>query len=238
MEDKIVLVHLHSFAIVCMISIMPNAAAKNPEAHRRTQIQRREGTRKALLNAATQCVCGAGYARTTTTDVAKEAGLSRGAVQHHFKDKNDLMACVVERGWTDLVERLRGIAAFEGTLEERVHAVVDRMWESYSSEACQAAVEVTHATRGDEALRAAHAELYEECRLTLDREWRRVFSDAPVSAERVRMSRRLARSLLAGILQQLGLDPKRTDIPADIALLKETVYRTLTTPGGGEDNDQ
>ena len=217
---------------------MAIAATRTPRAPRRTQAERRESTRAALLEAAVRCVGRAGFAGTTTTDVANEAGLSRGAVQHHFKDKNELMTAVVEQGWTDLVVRLRGIAAVDGTLAERVDAVVDRMWASYSSEACQAAVEVTQAARANPALRDAHAELYEESRSTLDEEWRRVFSDAPVSAERVRMSRRLARSLLAGILQQLGFDPKRTDLAADIDLLKESVYRTLTTPAPGEDHDR
>lgn len=203
---------------------------------RRTQAERRESTRRALLDAAVRCVCRGGFASTTTSDVAREAGLSRGAVQHHFQDKNELMTTVVEQGWSDLVDRLRGIAALAGTLEERVDQVVDRMWESYSSDAFQAAVEVTRGARGNPALRNAHAELFEASRSTLDEEWRRVFSDAPVSATRLRMSRRLARSLLTGILHQLAFEPKRSDLAVDIALLKETVYRTLTTPGPGEDH--
>ncbi len=207
-------------------------------APRRTQAERRESTRVALLDAAVRCVGRVGFAGTTTTDVANEAGLSRGAVQHHFADKNDLMTTVVEQGWTDLVVRLRGIAAVDGTLAERVDAVIDRMWASYSSEAFQAAVEVTRAARGNPVLRDAHAELYDESRRTLDEEWRRVFSDAPVSAERIRMSRRLARSLLTGILQQRSLDPQRSDLAADIALLKESVHRTLTSEGGWPPNEE
>ncbi|MDJ0790102.1 MAG: TetR/AcrR family transcriptional regulator [Myxococcota bacterium] len=208
---------------------MSEALSTTSRPPRRSQAERREATRQALLEAAVRCVCRAGYAHTTTTGVAREAGLSRGAVQHHFQDRNDLMACVVELGWMDLIERLRDMASFEGSLEARVAAVVDHMWESYASDACRAAVEITLATRGDPALQAMHVELFDASRRTLDEEWRRVFHDAPVSPERLRMSRRLARSLLTGTLQQLGLDPNRRDLAADIALLKETVLHTLTT---------
>jgi len=204
---------------------MSQAAAPR---RRRSQEERSRTTRAALIDAAVQCVRRSGYAATRLNDVAAAAGPTKGALQHHFADKRDLMFRVVELGWRDLIERLRGISAIEGSLSARVSAVIDRMWESYSSPTCQAAFEINHAGRKDVVLRERQDPLYREVRATLDREWRRVFADAPVSAERVRMSRRLARSLLHGILMQLQVDPDPKDVSADIALLKETVHWTLT----------
>ena len=95
---------------------------------------------------------------------------------------------------------------------------------------CRAAFEVNHGGRSDAALRERQDPMYRRLRDTLDEEWRRVFADAPVPEERIRMSRRLARSLLTGILFQLGVDPDPLDLDADLALLKESVLRTLTHP--------
>jgi AcrR family transcriptional regulator len=51
---------------------------------RRTQAERRESTRTALLDAAVECLIDEGYAAVTTRGVAERAGVSQGAQQHHF----------------------------------------------------------------------------------------------------------------------------------------------------------
>ncbi|HWE54017.1 MAG TPA: helix-turn-helix domain-containing protein [Acidimicrobiales bacterium] len=49
--------------------------------------QRAIETRDALLDAALDCLIERGYAETTTIETARQAGVSRGAQQHHFPTK-------------------------------------------------------------------------------------------------------------------------------------------------------
>lgn len=62
---------------------------------RRTQAERRSATRTALLETARRLFAQRGYAETSTPNVAREAGVTRGALYHHFVDKLDLFRAVV-----------------------------------------------------------------------------------------------------------------------------------------------
>ena len=55
------------------------------------------GTRAHLLEAAGGLFGSQGYAKTPLEQVVREAGLSRGAIYHHFEDKRDLFDSVVDQ---------------------------------------------------------------------------------------------------------------------------------------------
>ena len=63
---------------------------------RKTQEERREGTRRALIAAARRQFAESGYAATNTPAIAAAAGVTRGALYHHFADKQALFEAVVE----------------------------------------------------------------------------------------------------------------------------------------------
>src|SRR5829696_2640111 len=63
---------------------------------RRTQEERRAATRRALLGAARELFAEGGYHSTAAGEIVKRAGLTRGAMYHHFEDKRDLFRAVVE----------------------------------------------------------------------------------------------------------------------------------------------
>lgn len=63
---------------------------------RRTQAERREQTQRALLSAARNLFAEKGFADTSTPEIVAAAGVTRGALYHHFADKTALFAAVVE----------------------------------------------------------------------------------------------------------------------------------------------
>lgn len=63
---------------------------------RKTQEERRTQTRRALVGAARRLFAEKGYAATGTPEIVAEAGVTRGALYHHFADKEALFAAVVE----------------------------------------------------------------------------------------------------------------------------------------------
>src|SRR5210317_1423008 len=52
------------------------------------QGQKSAMTRASLLEAAIQCFVKCGYKNTTTSRIAEEAGVSRGAMLHHFPSRD------------------------------------------------------------------------------------------------------------------------------------------------------
>lgn len=67
-----------------------------PRKKRRTQAQRTRETRTRILDAAVEVLRKKGYAHFRTADVAKAAGVSRGAQLHHFKTKEKLVFATME----------------------------------------------------------------------------------------------------------------------------------------------
>lgn len=62
---------------------------------RRTQAERSETTRKQLLEAAVKLVRAKGFGGLRTAEVSELAGVSRGALLHHFKNKHALLVAVL-----------------------------------------------------------------------------------------------------------------------------------------------
>ena len=63
---------------------------------RRTKLEAKV-TRERLLDAAEGLFCERGVTRTSLTEVATAAGMTRGAVYWHFKDKADLFRAMCDR---------------------------------------------------------------------------------------------------------------------------------------------
>lgn len=57
---------------------------------RRTQAERREETRSALVRAARGLFAQRGFAGVTIGEVVARAGMTKGALYHHFADKKEL----------------------------------------------------------------------------------------------------------------------------------------------------
>lgn len=74
--------------------------------NRRTQEQRREATRAALIGAARELFAARGYAGVGTEEIVRRAGVTRGALYHHFPAKQDLFRAVYERVERELTERI------------------------------------------------------------------------------------------------------------------------------------
>ncbi len=76
-----------------------DSAAHGSAGARPTQADRSARTRGALLEAAARGLSRHGYANLVLERVASDAGYTRGALYHQFKDKEDLALAVID--WVD-----------------------------------------------------------------------------------------------------------------------------------------
>ena len=122
---------------------------------RRTQEERSQATRQALLDATIASLIERGYSGTSTTEIARRAGVSRGAQLHHFGSKNTLVAAAIEHLNTRRVEQVHASAAAIPNGPERPRAALASMAATFEGPLYAAAVELWIAARTDDELRQA-----------------------------------------------------------------------------------
>src|SRR2546421_10255411 len=76
----------------------------------RTQSERSAATREALIAAARELFAERGYAAVGTEEIVRAAGVTRGALYHHFAGKRELFEAVHEDDERQLVERIAASA--------------------------------------------------------------------------------------------------------------------------------
>ena len=107
-----------------------------------------------MLDAAIEALCADGYARVTTTEIARRAGVSRGAQLHHFPTKADLLTAAVEhlleRRMREFVDSLTTMAAGA----DRIDASMDLVWSMFQGPTFVAWMELWLAARTDADLAA------------------------------------------------------------------------------------
>src|SRR5215213_8851139 len=95
----------------------------------RRKAEQYEQTRGLLLEVARRLFAERGFAETGTEEVVRQAGLTRGALYYHFRDKRDLFRAVVEDLQQSLLARVQEAAAAEADpwrgLRAGLHAFLD-----------------------------------------------------------------------------------------------------------------
>ncbi len=126
-----------------------------PPRVRRTQGERTAETRERVLDAAIECLIEEGYAGTTTKRIAERTGVSRGAQQHHFPKRHDLVIQAVTHLANRRLEQLRADAQRLAHAENRVERLLDLLQQSFAEPVFFASLELWVAARTDPALHAA-----------------------------------------------------------------------------------
>lgn len=167
-----------------------------------TRPQQRDKTRQHLLETTVACLVEHGYAGTTTQRIQRLAGVSRGALLHHFRSKADLLAAAIGYIAKRQLAEIRAAAA--GTRQARLEAVRAAM----SGPVFQAGLELSMAARTDDALRAVLLPSQQE----IDRAVRELL--APDLADHDPDAARTAHESLLMLLRGLALTSALRDDPA------------------------
>lgn len=121
---------------------------------RRTQAERRAETRSRLLDSTVESLISDGYAGTTIRHVTERAGVSQGAQSHHFPHRVDLVASAFEHLAEQRIERYAERArTLSGDRGVRLRALLDLLWEDFSSPLFTVAAKLWVASADDPELR-------------------------------------------------------------------------------------
>lgn len=121
-------------------------------AERRTQAERSADTQRKLIDAAIAVLHRVGYGATTTSLIADEAGVSRGAMLHQYPTKVDLMLAVVAEVYDRETKEYRRRGAETASPRERFYQFPDLMWDLLTRPSAMAVLEIMMGSRSDPEL--------------------------------------------------------------------------------------
>jgi AcrR family transcriptional regulator len=166
---------------------------------RRTQEERSASTRGRLLDATIECLFELGYANTTTTEIAKRAGLSRGAQLHHFPTKAELVTTAVDHLFTRRTDEFRAAFANLPAGVSRTDAAIDLLWSMVSGPTFYAWLELLVAARTDAELGATVSAMAVRFADTVQRTFRELFPDPTMRGPFFDIAPPFAFALLQGL---------------------------------------
>ena len=182
-----------------------------------------------MLEAAVDCLVEYGYFGLTTSKVADQAGVSRGALLHQYPTRQELVVAAVEHLAVRRAAELREAAGRLPAGTDRTAAALSLLWSQFSGRLFQAGVELMVAGRTDAELRTTL--------LPFDRELRRLskvlFADlfGPSTADHpaFREVVTLVLNTMYGVALQRLLQPTAS-IKRQQELLENVVATLLSSP--------
>jgi len=144
-------------------------------ARRRTQEERREGTIRKLLDAATGALIDVGYGGATVQVICDRAEVSQGGLFRHFATREELMVAVGEDVGRRILEQYRGKFESRRKSARPVELALELVREATRSRLNQAWYELANAARTNPRLKKAlapvamqyHADIEAAARLLL-----------------------------------------------------------------------
>jgi AcrR family transcriptional regulator len=153
--------------------------AAAPKA-RRTQVERSEEMRRRILDAAVDLLAQKGYAGFRTADVAKVAGVSRGAQTHHFPSKDDLVVAVVAHVFARAGEQGRKRARRVRSVDEAIKVLLADSQEFFFSELVLIAMDLAIQGRMNNVTGGPLVQISAASRLPVEASWLAALIEAGV----------------------------------------------------------
>ena len=168
-------------------------------SERRTQAMRRATTRRKLLEATLDALMASGYSRMTTGEIAARAGVSRGALMHHYATKDDLVAAACQHLLRTATDDIRQQAARVERGQLSLSEFIDYLWGQFSGRLFYVTLEHVTEARHNADLRAKMIPVVQEFHGALDAIWQQFFRGSDLNTEEVETSLNMTLCLLRGM---------------------------------------
>jgi AcrR family transcriptional regulator len=167
--------------------------------------------RARLLDATIECLHDLGYARTSTPEIARRAGVSRGAQLHHFPTKAELVTSAVEHLFDRRREEFLQAFSTRPAGQDPAEAAIDILWSMVSGPTFYAWLELVVAARTDAELREPVAQLTTQLGAIIEQTFRDLFPAPATANPFYDVAPRFAFALLDGLaLERIHADGSDT----------------------------
>ena len=178
---------------------------------RRTQLERRNETQAAILAASIDLLAKHGYAGFSASRVAAKAGVSRGALEHYFPKRNDLVTAATRYAMRDSVEHARSLALSAKRSKDPIENFLSDSEHFFFRPVFRAMFEIAIAARSDRALARALNPIVQDARDVLNGIWIDTLDAAGYPRDNAQQFIELTHYLLRGLFLVTNWLPYRID---------------------------
>ena len=178
---------------------------------RRTQLERRSETQSAILSAAIDLLAENGYDGFSASRVAGRAGVSRGAQEHYFPKKSDLIAAATQHAMQEAVEHARYLAHTATASADPVAKFLTDSEHFFFRPVFRAMIEIMIAARSDRALARIVNPIVLDARQVLNGIWIDTLGSAGYPRENAQRFIELTHYLLRGVFLVANWLPYQID---------------------------
>lgn len=199
----------------------------------RRTYKKSESSRRQVLEAAIRVLSEQGYAKTSVSEIAQAAGMSKGAVHYHFESKEDLIAHVLAACAEKMRERVQAVWEAPGEPTEKIRLALRAMRIERRNATPELRVLSDLMAQGiyDAKLRKALSKLFEANREEVLRHMEEGFQRLGL---RPRVPIRAVPRLVLGLLDGLALhdyfDRPSADEEEELQRALETIALSLISP--------
>ncbi|WP_282606162.1 TetR/AcrR family transcriptional regulator [Pelagibius sp. Alg239-R121] len=155
--------------------------------------------RERILTATLDSIHELGYQNASTTEIASRAGVSRGAMLHHFPTKEVLIGSAVESLLEAEITDLRGIADDYAHKKLTIDDFVDYLWSRFSGRLFMITIDFLSSARTDEKLREAVIPVSLNFHKSLNEIWSQFFTYRKTSPHKVQILLNTTLCLMRGM---------------------------------------
>jgi len=166
---------------------------------RRTQLERRNETQSAILEASINLLAEKGYAGFSASRVAAGAGVSRGAQEHYFPKKIDLIAAATRHAMREAVEHAQSLALNAARSTDPIDKFLADSEHFFFRPVFRAMIEIMVAARTEPGLSRIVNPIVLDARHTLNGIWIETLGAAGYPRERAQQFIELTHYLLRGV---------------------------------------
>lgn len=210
-------------------------AGMAPARLRRTQAERTAETRRALLEATLGALVEVGFKGTTTTEVARRAGVSVGALQGHFSTKTELLTAAIEYSLNRRIEEFGVLMAGLDPSADKLDEAFDLLWSMFSGPTFTAWHELWVAARTDPDLAPAIVDTDRKFADACERVYAELLppSDFADTAPQPRVGLEMVFALMNGLAVARSIDGYQPISSDDVLKAFKTLVRPLLNPEEG-----
>lgn len=194
---------------------------------RRRQADRSRASRKAILDVTLDAIHARGLSGTSTNDVTRLAGVSRGALLHHFPTRVILLQEALRYLLVTETTAIERLAEQVETGEVDFQTFLETLWEHFSGRMFMITLEFLAAARTDAAIRETLTTVALEFNASLDGIWERM----ELMSSRTVREQRLALNTTLCMLRGMGTQSVWRDDPQLFRDMLDFWRRTLEDAG-------